>query len=782
MEEAGNRTGIPTPLETLVVLAEWMVMNLSADSAISRRMKASRRETSLGFSRNAMAVLTRRYLRRNEKGQVVETPTELFSRVAQHVAQADAAYDQSADVAATAQEFYRLMTSLEFLPNSPTLMNAGRRLGQLSACFVLPIDDSMESIFETVKNTALIHQSGGGTGFSFSRLRPRGDVVQSTGGIASGPISFMEVFDAATEAIKQGGTRRGANMAVLRVDHPDIMDFITAKANQYKLNNFNTSVGLTTEFMEALETDDTYPLTNPRSGEVVKELRARDVFREIAEMAWRNGDPGVIFLDKINESNTVPALGEIESTNPCGEQPLLPFESCNLGSINLAGFVTKGSIDYQRLGETVRSAAHFLDNVIDCNKYPLRQIQELTLANRKIGLGVMGFADMLVQLRIPYDSQEAVSTAEEVMSFIQAEARTASALLTDERGVFPNFESSTYAVPGGKKMRNATVTTIAPTGSISIIAGASSGIEPIFALIYRRHILDDDRLLEVNPLFEEVARNQGFYSQELMNKIAGTGSIQGLPEVPPDIQRIFVTAHDISPEWHIRIQAAFQKHTDNAVSKTINFPHDATREDVEQAYMLAYRAGCKGLTIYRDGSRALQVLNKGLTDTQKKSVRRRPRPRPTLTRGLTEKITVGCGQSIYVTINEDEQGPFEVFATMGKSGGCMASQSEAIGRLISLALRSGIETEAIIGQLHGIRCPAPAWQEGNIILSCADAIGKAMQRYLNNNHKDSPAPSTAEMVARNVLGMCPECPDCGTMVEFVEGCLRCPSCGYSQCG
>lgn len=737
---------------------------------------------ALKLSSNAMTVLERRYLQRDEKGRVVETSQELFRRVAQHLAQVDALYDPSANVAATTEKFYHLMASLDFLPNSPTLMNAGRSLGQLSACFVLPIDDSMESIFEAVKNTALIHQSGGGTGFSFSHLRPKGDVVKSTGGIASGPVSFMDVFDAATETIKQGGTRRGANMAVLRADHPDIMDFITAKADDRRLNNFNISVALTKEFIEALERDITYPLFNPRSGAVVKRLRAQEVFRKIAEMAWKNGDPGVIFLDRLNESNPTPHIGQIESTNPCGEQPLLPFESCNLGSINLSKMVVDGKIDYQHLRETVQSAVHFLDNVIDRNRYPLPKIEEMTLENRKIGLGVMGFAEMLIRLGISYDSEEAVKIAEDLMSFIQEEARRASTILAEERGVFPNYSGSIYDVSGGPRMRNATVTTIAPTGSISIIAGTSSGIEPIFALVYRRHVLDDNKLLEINPLFEDVARRKGFYSRELMNKVAETGSVQGLDEVPPDIQRIFVTAHDISPEWHIRLQAAFQRYTDNAVSKTINFRHEATREDVEKAYLMAYHAGCKGLTIYRDGSRASQVLNKGLAAEKSSSNVRRPRPRPMLTYGVTEKITVGCGQTIYVTVNEDEGGLFEVFATMGKSGGCMASHSEAIGRLISLALRSGIETEAIIRQLQGIRCPAPAWQEGKIILSCADAIGKAMQRYISNNDKISFPETTADMVTRNLLGMCPECPDCGTMVEFVEGCLRCPSCGYSQCG
>ena len=741
-----------------------------------------REGATLRLSPNAVTVLEKRYLKRDETGKVAETSEELFWRVAEHVAQVDAMYDPSADVSATTEKFYGPMASLEFLPNSPTLMNAGKSLGQLSACFVLPIEDSMESIFEAIKHTALIHQSGGGTGFSFSRLRPKGDVVKSTGGIASGPISFMEVFDAATEAIKQGGTRRGANMAVQRVDHPDIMDFITAKADDSRLNNFNISVGLTREFMDALRRDATYALVNPRSGEVVKSLRARAVFRKISEMAWKNGDPGVIFLDRLNESNPTPLAGELESTNPCGEQPLLPFESCNLGSIDVSKILVDDGIDYQHLGETVHCAVHFLDNIIDCNKYPLREIEEMTLANRKIGLGIMGFAHMLIRLRIPYDSEEAVSIAEELMSFIQETARQASAALAERRGVFPNFAGSIYDAPGRRKMRNATVTTIAPTGSISIIAGTSSGIEPIFALAYRRHVLEGEGLLEVDPIFEEVAREQGFHSQELMKKVARTGSVQNLEGVPAEIRRILVTAHDVAPEWHLRLQAAFQKYTDNAVSKTINFSHDATREDVERAYLLAYDIGCKGVTIYRDGSRASQVLTRGVAEADHKRDTRGPRARPTVTHGVTEKITVGCGQSIYVTINEDQEGLFEVFATMGKSGGCMASQSEAIGRLISLALRSGIRTEVIIRQLQGIRCPAPAWQEGNIILSCADAIGKAMHRHVDDSATVTFAASTADMIARNLLGMCPECPDCGTMVEFVEGCLRCPSCGYSQCG
>ena len=737
-------------------------------------------DVAVELSVNAMTVLQKRYLQRGEDGQVTETAQQLFWRVAKNIAAADLLYDSQADLEATAEEFYPLMSSLEFIPNSPTLMNAGRALQQLSACFVIPIEDSMESIFQALKCTALIHQSGGGTGFSFSRLRPRGDVVKSTGGIASGPVSFMEVFDAATEAIKQGGTRRGANMAVLRVDHPDIMECITAKEDGHRLNNFNISVGLTEEFMRALKEGTDYPLVNPRHGQVVNRLSAGEVFDKIAEMAWNNGDPGVVFLDRLNENNPTPHLGEFESTNPCGEQPLLPYESCNLGSINLARMLKDSKVDYERLERTVRTAVHFLDNVIDQNEYPLPQIEEMTKANRKIGLGVMGFAEMLIRLGIPYDSEEAVSLAEEVMGFIQTTAKEASSSLAELRGLFLNYPGSIYdgsrgSPWQGRPMRNASVTTIAPTGSISIIAGTTSGIEPLFAVTYVRHVLDEDELMEVNPLFKEIATEGGFYSEELMHKIAEGGTLQGLEEVPPQVQRLFVTAHDITPEWHIRLQAAFQRHTDNAVSKTINFPHQATVEEVERAYLLAYELGCKGLTIYRDRSRERQVLSKG----PQRAIRT-PRPRPTLTRGTTEKMAVGCGQTLYITINQDEAGLCEVFTQMGKSGGCMASQSEAIGRLISLALRSGVETKAIIRQLRGIRCPAPNWREGQMILSCADAIGQAMERHVNSNGIQLSLFDEAEG-PRGLLGMCPECPDCGAMVEFVEGCLVCPACGYSQC-
>jgi ribonucleoside-diphosphate reductase alpha chain len=1107
------------------------------------------------LSPNALKVLQRRYLKKGENGEALETPEEMFRRVARAIAQAERLYNPAAPVEEWEDTFYRLMTSLEFLPNSPTLMNAGRELGQLSACFVLPVGDSMESIFEAIKNTALIHKSGGGTGFSFSRVRPHNDVVNSTRGVSSGPLSFMSVFDAATETIKQGGTRRGANMGIMRVDHPDILDFISAKQDDDRLNNFNISVAVTDAFMRAVEADEEYALVNPRSGESVQRLNARKVFKNMVNLAWKNGDPGIVFIDRINEDNPTPQLGEIESTNPCvtgetlvytdgglrrivdlyegrrrpglvldsrragdrtkakaskvvasgvkpvfrlttvegyelrltadhrvqtargwvpageltqgdrihildrkggfgssgsgrlgmllgwlvgdgtmkatevilsffgeekqelapvfaglmqeevdgrqlldrtyttngydvggrdeyrvksarfwrvaeehglrpggkhkvpesvltgseamqrgfltalftadghvsgsaekgvsvrltsisrgllrdvqrlllnfgipsrlyedrrpqgrrelpdgrggtafyeckayddlvvsrgslrqfadeigfmtqakqskllallksyrrgpyrqpftarfrslepdgmemvydvteplthsfvanglvihncGEQPLLPYESCNLGSINLSRVVPDGHIDYGALGRIVRTAVRFLDDVIDVNRYPLPEIEQMTKGNRKIGLGVMGFADMLLHLQVPYDSDEACRIAGEVMSFIHDEARAESEDLARERGVFPNFEGSIFDSPAGARVRNATVTTIAPTGTISIIAGCSSGIEPVFALSYvRANVLDDDRMVEGHPYFEQVALERGFLSDELMKKIAETGSARHTDGLPPDVQQVFATAHDITPEWHIKLQAAFQKSTDNAVSKTVNFPNEATIEDVENVYRMAFRTGCKGVTIYRDGSRDEQVLNVG--QSKKK---REPDPsiggiattrpsRPQLLTGETQRMDTGCGK-LFVIMNDDEYGPREVFANMGKAGGCASSNTEALGRLISLALKKGASAQEIVEQLKGIRCHVPYGMGPNATLSCADAIGKALERrYVAGaaalaNAEPEPQLSLVEAGAG-------ACASCGGVVRHEGGCTVCcdPGCGYSNCG
>ncbi|MBN2080012.1 MAG: TSCPD domain-containing protein [Spirochaetes bacterium] len=1135
---------------------------------------SSKKEPEL--SENALLVLEKRYLARDDGGAVIETPKELFLRVAKFVASAESAYGAAAErVSETADRFYEMMADLSFLPNTPTLMNAGRPLGQLAACFVLPVEDSMEGIFDAVKQMALIHKSGGGTGFSFSRLRPRDDIVKSTAGVSSGPVSFMNIFNAATETVKQGGTRRGANMAILSVDHPDILKFIRAKEDKNALTNFNISVALTDSFMDAVERDEEFPLVNPNSKKSPGSLRAREVFDLIVRKAWESGEPGVIFIDRINAANPLKKIGAIESTNPCvtgdtlvltsngprtvneltgtaftaivngvghptategffktgrkpvfrlktgeghevrltadhpvlraasicrssiltewvparelnggdriclhnhrdfpgwegaygfpegylvglvvgdgtikkdkviisvwpkkqavnggpiedpvmgqavefamtlphrsdfhgfvevrgrgeyrmstvalrhicetlglapgrkaitraiekcssdfyrgflrglfdsdgsvqgtqskgvsvrlaqsdeavlkgvqrmllrlgiasviyrnrrdegetmlpdgkgglkaypvrsqheliisrdnlsvfaekigftdtdkrlrlsrllstytrpfyrnrfvatveeiipdgtedvfdvrvpginrfdgngfvlhncGEQPLLPYESCNLGSINLNRFIREkkggAAVDFDALKRVTRLAVRFLDNVIDVNRYPLDRIRENTLANRKIGLGVMGFADLLVRLGVPYDSDDAAALAGEVMSAIQEESKRASEDLAEERGAFPNFSRSEYAARGAKPLRNATTTTIAPTGTISIIAGSSSGIEPIYALAYVRNVMDDNVLVEVNPLFEAMARERRFFSEDLMARIAAAGSAAGVDGVPDDARRIFVSAHDISPEWHIRIQAAFQRHVDNAVSKTVNFRNDAAMEEIDQVYRLAYHLGCKGVTVYRDRSRDNQVLDSGTrpeppkaaaeeTTTGGEGLRITPRSRDDITWGTTRKMATGCG-SLYVTINEDRQGLFEVFATMGKGGGCAASQIEAVSRLISLALRCGIDREQIIKQLKGVRCPNQAWEKGGRIYSCADAIAKALERHagIERPENDDPDHDTAKNNAetngrRSDVVMVGVCPDCGGPLEFESGCAVCRSCGFSRCG
>ncbi|WP_434641177.1 adenosylcobalamin-dependent ribonucleoside-diphosphate reductase [Thermoanaerobacterium thermosaccharolyticum] len=1143
----------------------------------------------MNLTENSKKVLERRYLAKDENGRVVETVEELFERVAKSISEIDKKYDSNANIEELKNKFYDMMTNLDFLPNSPTLMNAGRPLGQLSACFVLPVGDSMEEIFDAVKYAAIIHKSGGGTGFSFSRLRPKGATVKSTGGVASGPVSFMKVFNSATEAVKQGGTRRGANMGILRIDHPDILEFIQCKQDNNEITNFNISVGITEDFMKAVEKGDDYELVDPHTKKVVNKLNAREVFELIVEMAWKNGEPGIVFLDRINEKNPTPLVGEIESTNPCvtgdtwvmtaegpkqvndligkpfeavingrfyrttnegffktghkhivlvetsegysirltddhkvlkavdsslnemktewvsaielkpgdkiilnnnrsligwpgelderdgyllgllvgdgvlkrdtailsvwkegkavgdindygvnnvmqyaldcamklphrtdfsgwmeikgrneyrlklaairdlalrmgmrnryktitpelekmssnayvgfikglfdcdasvqgspekgasirlaqsdldllkavqrmllrlgivskiyvnrrkasmklmpdgkgglkeykikpqhelcisgdnieiyakrigfqdlkkmhrlktllssykkgshqerfvarvldikengfedvydvqvpginsfdangiiihncGEQPLLPYESCNLGSINLKNMLKeengKYEVDYEKLRNTVHNAVHFLDNVIDANKYPLPQIDEMTKGTRKIGLGVMGFADMLLMLNIPYNSEEAVEFADKLMKFIDEESKKASMELAKKRGVFKYFDKSIYK-DKNIKLRNATTTTIAPTGTISIIAGTSSGIEPLFAIAMTRNVMDNTQLVEVNPIFKEVALKRGFYSDELMKKIAEQGTLKGIDSIPDDVKKVFVTAHDIDPVWHIRMQAAFQKHVDNAVSKTVNFRHDATVDDVREVYELAYRLGLKGVTIYRDGSRDSQVLNLGIKKDKKEDVKEDikgnaegnqivPRPRPPVTKGITEKVRIGCG-NLYITVNYDDKGICEVFTNLGRAGGC-PSQSEATSRLISIALRSGLDAKSIVEQLKGIRCHSTLRQMANNkeikVLSCPDAIAKVIEKVMklkveeNENFAPIDVPINGssdkyddeeELYAAFTDDSHEDhfCPECGSEIEHEGGCVVCKNCGYSKCG
>lgn len=870
----------------------------------------------LNLTENAIAVLEKRYLRKDESGKVIETPRDMFWRVAKNIALMDILYEPDVYIAdplatqkgdtkdcvkdcsllepespvgcddlppleltswdwatlkmaydrlarrgrmrvswdqmesivrsrekllrRTAVLFFQLMADGRFLPNSPALINAGRELQQLSACFVLPIDDSMVSIFDTLKHAALIHQSGGGTGFSFSRLRPKNDVVRSTGGVASGPVSFMKVFNAATEAVKQGGVRRGANMGILRVDHPDILEFITCKTDTRELTNFNISVGLTEKFMKAVEENGEYELVNPRNGQVTGKLRAREVFEMIVDQAWRNGEPGIIFLDRLNRDNPTPELGEIESTNPCGEQPLLAYEACCLGSINLGRFtrpvwgdVAQGSgdpyggdpsrgdpserIDWEGLRATVRAGVHFLDNLIDANKYPLPQIDEMAHGNRKIGLGVMGWADMLLDLGIPYDSEEATSLAEKVMSFIEEESIKASSLLASCRGVFPNFEKSIYSSKG-LPMRNATTTTIAPTGTISIIAGASSGIEPLFSIAFTRHVLDRKSLVEVNPRFLAVAKALGFYSEELMERVAERGTLSGIEGIPEKVRRVFVTAHEVTPEWHIRMQAAFQKYTHNAVSKTVNFPRHATREDVEKVFVLAYKLGCKGVTVYRDGSREEQVLTVGAhkagneeaggdrgnvqlpasTETafdgtvpEKRSVngpwgKIRPIERPTRLDGFTMAKETPLGK-LFLTLNTLDGHPVELFAQIGKAGSDVAAFTEAIARLVSIALRSGVDPQEVADQLIGIGGSRSIGFGPNRVRSVPDAIGQFLDEYLKHSMGEVQEEPEPARPVQDELPLIPGkrfnlCPSCGTWnLVHVEGCQKCLSCGYSEC-
>jgi len=619
-----DEKNIPTTEDILDTTEKVLIENGHAKTAkafilLHEKRREFRRAKSMlgvgddmGLSLNALVVMKKRYLRRNKYGEVIETPGQVFERVAKAVAEVDKEHGKSKkEIKETEKEFLQILKNLEFIPNSPTLMNAGTKLGQLSACFVLPVDDSVESIFGSLRDAALVQKSGGGAGYSFSNLRPKEDVVQSIGGIAAGPLFFIHAFDSALRGIKQGMKRYSTNMGILRVDHPDILDFIMAKEKEGVLSTFNLSVGITEKFMKAVQRDGDYELINPRNNKVEKRMKARAVWNLIITMAWKNGEPGVIFLDKMNKHNPTPNVDRIEATNPCGEQPLLPYESCNLGSINLSAMVENGRMSWVKLGETVKKSVHFLDNIVDLNKYPIKATEKMTKSNRKIGLGVMGFADMLIKLEIPYNSKKAVKMARKIMKFIRDEARKMSEKLGKQRGSFPNFKGSVWDKKGYKHMRNATVTTIAPTSNISILAGCSSSIEPLFAISYIRNVANSlgQNLVETNPLFEQIAIQKGFYSEELMDRILSEGSIQDIQEIPKEVRKIFVTAHDISPEWHVRMQAAFQKYTDNAVSKTVNFPHHTTPNDIERVYNLAYELGCKGITVYRDGSRKQQVIN-----------------------------------------------------------------------------------------------------------------------------------------------------------------------------
>jgi ribonucleoside-diphosphate reductase alpha chain len=746
------------------------------------------KHTDAELSENAIAVLKKRYLKKDERGEAIEEPIDMFRRVATNIAEGEFCFKEGEEAQRLYEEFkerfLQLMLSRRFMPNSPTLMNAGRELQQLSACFVLPVEDSIGGIYDTLKHQAIIHKSGGGTGFSFSRLRPKNDIVKSTMGVSSGPVSFMAIYDASTDKIKQGGTRRGANMGILRVDHPDIEEFITCKNDNSRINNFNISVAVTDAFMEAVENDTDFDLVNPRNGAVVRTVRARDLFSKIVEGAWLNGEPGVVFIDRINADNPTPQF-PIESTNPCSEAHLPPYDSCNLGSINLERFYREetGDVDWDDLRETVHTSIRFLDNVIEMNNYPLPQIDEMSRGNRRIGLGVMGFADLLVKLGIVYDSEEGLSFAEKIMKFVDDEAWEASRNLAAERGLMPHYEGSRHEARGDK-VRNATVTTIAPTGTISIIAGCSGGIEPLFAVAFMRRQAGME-LPDVNPEFVKTAKEQGFYSEELMKKVAERGSVRGLPEVPEDVRRVWVTSHDITPEWHVRMQAAFQKYTSMGISKTINLPNEATLKDVEDAYRFAYSLGCKAMAVYRDGSRDAQVLSTGKTQealpttpgpqevevVKHFSLAEARNGRPRTLSGVTKKLQTGHGP-MYVTMNDDEFGPRECFVILGKPGGTAAAFSDALGRMISLAMTHGATPAEIVHQLRGIQDGHPAGVGPSAVLSVPDGVARAMaEHYLV---EESP-------VEARELPIIGACPDCGSGLTRQEGCVVCHSCGYSKC-
>jgi ribonucleoside-diphosphate reductase alpha chain len=763
-------------------------------------MLSESRPTKVGqWTEAALRVLRERYLTKKD-GEVVETPEEMCWRVAQSIAAGEARYGRSpAAVREIATAFYEMMIDGYFLPNSPTLMNAGKGNGlQYSACYVLPVGDSMEEIFDSVKAAAIIHKSGGGTGFAFSRLRPKDDVVASTGGRASGPVSFLKVFNAATEAVKQGGTRRGANMGILKVDHPDILEFIECKLDG-GITNFNISVAATTMFMDALEKGEDYDLVNPHTGAVVTRLSAREVFRRIVSAAWRTGDPGMVFIDRINASpaNPTPELGQIEATNPCGEQPLLPNEACNLGSLNVSKFARRGedgepTIDWEEMERVVRLAVRFLDDVIEMNPYPLPEIDATVKANRRIGLGIMGWADLLFLLGIPYDSQEAIDLGDRLMAFVKETSHDQSSKLAEERGPFPNWGRSIYR--DVRPMRNSTVTTIAPTGTISMIAGCSSGIEPIFALAFEHRVKqpDGERVLTfVNETFERLAREQGFYSDALMQEIARRGSLHGIPGVPDGAGQVFKTSHEIGFEWHVRHQAAFQRSTDNGVSKTINLPNGASEDDVAGAYRLAWELGCLGITVFRDGCKGEQVLNVGIK--KDKAAAAAPaagqvaiKPRPHSLKGSTYRTETPIGTA-YITVNETQEGDaFEVFVQVGKGGSDTMAVAEALGRLISLSLRlpsplsAQRRLEEVISQLSRIGGGQPTGFGPAKILSLPDAIARTLAEHIGQL---KPAPGQTPVPGGNgrkaVGDLCKECGQATFVYE--EGCKKCLSCGFNEC-
>lgn len=772
------------------------------------------------ISENAKVVLKKRYLKKNSSGEIIETPEEMFKRVAKAISQPELIYTNEEQRAVVESNFNQMMLDLDFIPNSPTLMNAGiyqdtseasPGTGTLSACFVMGLEDTMSGIMETAKEMALVQKFGGGTGFSLSPIRPKDSPIKTTHGKACGPIAVLRHLSSVSKLVTQGGKRDGANMAVLDVHHPDILEFIDCKHEEGEIHNFNISVGASHEFMNAVKEDTTYELRDPETNEVVNTLNARDVFNKIVDGAWRNGEPGLIFLDWVNHEHPTPHIGRMTATNPCGEQPLLPYESCNLGSINLANFLieenNKLQIDYPKLRNVVRTSVRFLDNVIDANSYSVQKIADMTKATRKIGLGVMGFADMLTKLKIPYNSDKGLEIGRSLMSFIREESDIMSEELAKERGPFPAYEGSRLDSPGNTKIRNACRLTVAPTGTISMIAGCSSGIEPLFALCYRKqNILGGEKLYYINEEFEKIAKESGFYSQELMEYLSDGGSLQARTEVPEWAKEVFVTSADISPEMHVRMQAAFQDSVDAAISKTINFPNEATKSDVNDAYMLAWDLKCKGITVYRAGSRNAEVLTTGTNDSAKQQSSNQTqveeqtsaanrvlleRQRPAVVAGITERVRTGHG-NVFVTINYDENGdPFEIFGTLGKAGSSDSAYLEAISRLASLALRSGIDPSEVISHLKGIT-DEPIWDNGTLIRSVADALALVLSKH----HKSSSQNTVIEkhstptenitsqygLFSKEVQSLGQSCPDCtvGKLI-FQEGCQRCIDCGYNKC-